>query len=319
MKGVFTSSALVVALLCLDAVSVSARRNGTHSHSLARKRSGHHKRACTKTPLPPAPTSTELPPSSSTELPPPSSTDEPTSSSEEPAPQPTSTSTPAPPGGTVSSDFLCDGKPSGATVETTQTGGPNGDEDWLNCGLESGGWSPPPLTVDQIVYVDLDKALEDSKSPYHACEQYIDIFKKYGQQLNIPPIYIAAFALQESSCNAGTTGGAGEVGLMQITPDKCVDPPNGDCHEADYNIRIGATYFADQLKEHNGNVPLTVGAYNGWYDTMTSDQTLGQSNPCWQQNLDYMMDFFNVWLQNIDAYAGTKYGRWHNYDKCTGA
>lgn len=45
MKSILSSSVLVVALLCLDAVSVSARRNGTQS--LARKRSGKAKRACT--------------------------------------------------------------------------------------------------------------------------------------------------------------------------------------------------------------------------------------------------------------------------------
>jgi len=45
----------------------------------------------------------------------------------------------------------------------------------------------------------------------------------------VPPILLAAIALQESSCNPYTVGGAGEQGLMQITPDKCDGAPGGDC------------------------------------------------------------------------------------------
>lgn len=42
---------------------------------------------------------------------------------------------------------------------------------------------------------------------------------------------LAAFAMQESSCNPNTVGGAGEQGLMQLTKDKCGDAPNGDCKD----------------------------------------------------------------------------------------
>ncbi|EJD52390.1 lysozyme-like protein [Auricularia subglabra TFB-10046 SS5] len=310
MKGIFTSAAFVALLLCADAVtSVAARRNGTRTRSLARKRSGHHhkhKRGChTKTPIP-TPTPTLVP----TET--------------DPEPTATPTSAPAPGGGgssagVLQSDWKCDGMSSGATTEIGTTSGPNGDEDWLNCGLESGGWSPPPLTIDEIVRVDLEDALKDPDSPYHACENYLDIFNKVGNELGVPSIYIAAFALQESNCNPDITGGGGEQGMMQITSDKCVNPPNGNCKDPEYNIGVGARYFADQLKEHNGNVLETVGTYNGWWPGMTKDKVLSQSNPCWQQNMDYMMQFFNVWLQNKNAYGSKKYGKHHNYDACSGS
>ena len=32
---------------------------------------------------------------------------------------------------------------------------------------------------------------------------------------------LASFAMQESTCNAGATGGNGEAGLMQIAPPNC--------------------------------------------------------------------------------------------------
>jgi membrane-bound lytic murein transglycosylase MltF len=32
---------------------------------------------------------------------------------------------------------------------------------------------------------------------------------------------IASFAMQESTCNPGATGGGGEAGMMQIAPPNC--------------------------------------------------------------------------------------------------
>ena len=57
----------------------------------------------------------------------------------------------------------------------------------------------------------------------------------------------------------------------------------------DFNIKTGAKYFSDQLKDNNGNVVLTVGAYNGYYKGMTkADATKAAKSSCCrcQQNLD---------------------------------
>lgn len=80
---------------------------------------------------------------------------------------------------------------------------------------------------------------------------------------------LASFALQESSCNPQTVGGAGEMGLMQITQDKCVGAPGNNCLDADFNIRTGAKYFADNLKANNGDLLKSIGSYNGWIQGMT--------------------------------------------------
>lgn len=47
----------------------------------------------------------------------------------------------------------------------------------------------------------------------------------------VPSILIASIAMQESTCNPQTQGGAGEQGLMQLTQDKCGAAPNGDCKD----------------------------------------------------------------------------------------
>ena len=42
---------------------------------------------------------------------------------------------------------------------------------------------------------------------------------------------LAAFAMQESTCNADTVGANGEQGLMQLTADKCGGAPGGNCKD----------------------------------------------------------------------------------------
>ena len=116
----------------------------------------------------------------------------------------------------------------------TATTGPNGSEGWFNCGIEGGGWTPPPFTVDEVVTKDLAAAVAEKNSPFTNCAPYIDDFYaaqgKYGSKsiqakstccnpnnFVVPAIFFASIAMQESSCNPNEVGGAGEQGLMQIT------------------------------------------------------------------------------------------------------
>jgi hypothetical protein len=126
-------------------------------------------------------------------------------------------------------------------VEVQATTGPNGQTTWLTCGIrlddKTSGWNPPNATIDQIVTLEggLRAAVKMEGSPYAACTDYIEIFEaaggEFGSKLitlafmpslcltpfKVPPLFIAAFALQESSCNPTTMGQGGETGMMQIS------------------------------------------------------------------------------------------------------
>jgi len=93
---------------------------------------------------------------------------------------------------------------------------PNGALDWLNCGIDGSGWTPPQVSIDQLIAAELD-----SSDVFAPCADYIDKFKQYGAEFNVYPIMLASFAMQESTCNPGATGGGGEAGLMQIAPPNC--------------------------------------------------------------------------------------------------
>lgn len=209
--------------------------------------------------------------------------------------------------------------PSGATRKTTAETGPNGDINWLNCGItESSGWNPPYITIDEIITEDLSSAIQSSGTPFGACADYVHLFETYGSQNNIPAILLASFAMQESSCNPNTVGGAGEQGIMQLTKDKCTSAPDGNCKDLDYNIKTGARFFAQTLEDNGGSLLLAIGEYNGWYKGLTvAKATAAAHTTCCrcQQNLDYLHQFLNGWCQNLNAYS-LNLGKYHNLNIC---
>ncbi|KAF7321746.1 SPBc2 prophage-derived uncharacterized transglycosylase yomI [Mycena kentingensis (nom. inval.)] len=222
----------------------------------------------------------------------------------------------------------------GASTKISNTAGPNGRLSWLNCGLEGmlplqivtsliylsldGGWNPPFMSVDDIVVEDLSVALKSSSSPFHACKPFMDIFYEAADKYNLQPIMLAAFAMQESSCDPKTVGGGGEQGLMQITKDKCGGAPGGNCRDPYFNIMAGAKYFAKTLENNNGNFLLSLGQYNGWSKGLTVEKaTAARWTSCClcQNNLDYLHQYMNGWILNQNAYA-LNLGKYHNLEVC---
>lgn len=189
--------------------------------------------------------------------------------------------------------------------------GPNGSEAWLNTGLESSGWNPPFLDINNLTHVSAE---EFYNGPGGACRQYDDNFKSSGQKYNIHPAILAFIAMQESSCDA--TAGGGTPGLMQCSPDNCVNG-RGDCQwPVQDNVDCGAHYLRLQLDKSGGNAIRAIGSYNGWF---TADDHTGLNGglgitswyPCSDegrrngdpQNLNYIHETLNGWFQGKDMYG----------------
>lgn len=126
--------------------------------------------------------------------------------------------------------------------------------DWLNCGVDTDeGWTPPPVTLQNLIYRNLSEILETPNSVFEACRPYLWMFETMEAETGVPTIFLASIALQESGCNPEITGGAGEIGMMQITSEKC--PQDGsDCYDPMTNIRIGSEYFKMVLDSNEGNL-----------------------------------------------------------------
>lgn len=66
--------------------------------------------------------------------------------------------------------------------DVTAKSGPNGSLDWFNCGVEGGGWTPPQMTIKDVVTKDLQAAVNEPNSPFKNCAPYISIFEQFGNQ-----------------------------------------------------------------------------------------------------------------------------------------
>ncbi|KAG9003254.1 hypothetical protein FRB94_007736 [Tulasnella sp. JGI-2019a] len=202
--------------------------------------------------------------------------------------------------------------PNGAVSQVNVAAGPNGNIKWIDCGISSTnssgdkGWTPPTVRIQEMVYMNLSTALNQSTTVFSACDQYLANFTSVSAAKGIPAIMMASFAMQESGCNPKATGQGGEVGMFQLSPDKCTGV--SDCFDAATNMNIAADYIQSQLDSVNGNVFLMIGNYNGWVEGMTFETATAAANTtcchC-QNNLDYVHQVVNGWYQNLDS---TMYG-----------
>lgn len=119
-----------------------------------------------------------------------------------------------------------------------------------------------------------------------------------------------------------------------------------------YNIKTGASYFASTLKNNGGDLLLSIGEYNGWYQGLTvvrARLTLKAllTRQCTRPRLpplprriavaarttsistSYILacilhadicwslfQFMNGWVQNVNAYD-MALGQYHNLDVCS--
>ncbi|KAG9046326.1 hypothetical protein FS837_004640 [Tulasnella sp. UAMH 9824] len=244
-------------------------------------------------------------------------------------PKETGSSNDGPSGGVITvNDPKCG--PNGATKSVTKTTSPNGSLDWMDCGIQKNSnskWTPPKVTMSDVITVSLDEALAMDNSPYKACSKYLDLFKSVAGDTTIngvamPPIMLAAFAMQESTCNPKTRGQGGEVGMFQLSQDKCPGGKASDaCYDPETNTRIAAKFIKSQIEnDAGGNVFLMTGSYNGWSLDMSYYSAIkaADSSCCrCQNNLDYVFQFWGGWMLGVDAYA-KGLGKYFNLEVCNG-
>ncbi len=98
---------------------------------------------------------------------------------------------------------------------------------------------------------------------------YDDLFRKYGEEVEIDWRLLAAQAYQESRFDPKARSWAGAVGLMQIMPRTARELGiRGDMRDPEAGIRAGALYMKRLADRYNPKLPLAerlrfaLGAYN---------------------------------------------------------
>ena len=88
------------------------------------------------------------------------------------------------------------------------------------------------------------------------------IFQEAAEKYNVPVKLLMAVGKAESGYNANAVSSAGAQGVMQLMPATAAALGVEDAFDARSNIMGGAKYLAQKLQQYNGDIDLTLAAYN---------------------------------------------------------
>jgi soluble lytic murein transglycosylase-like protein len=99
---------------------------------------------------------------------------------------------------------------------------------------------------------------QDIKSP----PELNDIIENASKIYEVDPKLIRSIIKAESDFDANATSPKGAMGLMQLMPDTAKDLGVKDCYNPVENVMAGTRYLKSLLDRYEGNVELTLAAYN---------------------------------------------------------
>lgn len=106
---------------------------------------------------------------------------------------------------------------------------------------------------------------EEMKASAFEKRQTVDlepIFQRAAEQYNVPLSLLKAVAKAESGFRVGAVSHCGAQGIMQLMPKTAASLGVQDAFDPEQNIMAGANYLSQKLRQYNGNIPLTLAAYN---------------------------------------------------------
>lgn len=92
--------------------------------------------------------------------------------------------------------------------------------------------------------------------------EYLIKIKKLSQKYGVEELLIIAVARAESGFNRFAVSRKGAVGIMQLMADTAVKYGVDNRYDADQNLEAGVRHLKYLHKKYNGNIPLTLAAYN---------------------------------------------------------
>ncbi|MCS4308646.1 soluble lytic murein transglycosylase-like protein [Rheinheimera pacifica] len=124
-----------------------------------------------------------------------------------------------------------------------------------------------PLNLPyQVVRFDCFACDPASKVNWHTVPLYTRPFDQFiaraAAEHQLEPALIRAVIHAESSFRPSVVSRKGAVGLMQLMPGTARQLGVSDASVPEHNIAAGSRYLAQLLKQHNGELPLALAAYN---------------------------------------------------------
>ena len=140
-------------------------------------------------------------------------------------------------------------------------------------------------------------------------DQMVRLFRKYGDQYDLPYLLVIAQAYQESSLNPKVRSRAGAVGVMQIKPSTAAGKPIEVRHveRLENNIKAGTKYLRFLVDQYYKDEPMprlekglfAIASYNAGPTRIRELRRKAEA-----QGLDP-----NRWFNNVELIAGQEIGR----------
>ena len=144
--------------------------------------------------------------------------------------------------------------------------------------------------------------------------KYEEIVKKSAANTNLDPYLIFSIIKQESKFNEYATSKKNAKGLMQILDSTAKEISNNNevnLYDAATNITVGTKYFKTLLDRYNGNLNLSICAYNAglgnvdkWItsENIFKDNKLIISNIPFKETREYLINILNYYNKYVELY-----------------
>lgn len=136
----------------------------------------------------------------------------------------------------------------------------NEDEDPLDSGRDLAGFPGLDSYLGELP-LQMPKIHENKKeSPAH--RQFDHIINHASEKNRVDPDLIRAVIKAESDYDPSSTSSRGAMGLMQLMPETARELGVLNAYDPYENIMAGTRYLKLLLERYDGNIPLTLAAYN---------------------------------------------------------
>lgn len=147
-----------------------------------------------------------------------------------------------------------------ASLSSTLIGQASGTESLRYAGVNS--VFMPPNVASAIAAANQRSPLSVSGNATIPSGQYEDIIKQAAEKYDLPDKLIASVIKQESNFNNNVVSRSGAKGLMQLMPGTAKFLGVKDSFNPVQNIMGGANYLRQMLDQFDGNIELSLAAYN---------------------------------------------------------
>lgn len=123
------------------------------------------------------------------------------------------------------------------------------------------------------------------------------IFERAAAKYNVPVNLLKAIGKAESDFNPNAVSRSGAQGVMQLMPATAASLGVKDAFDPEQNIMGGAKYISDLLKKYDGNVSLSLAAYNAGMGNVAKYGGI----PPFKETQNYVVKVTKYMNQNLEA------------------